>query len=111
MNSQRHSMVGIISADLLRYGKLPVILTIMILISALAVILVTHNTRLLTEQREQYTIERDKLNVDWRNLILEENVLADHNRISALAAKKLNMQYVQPDQERIVVKNSTLNSV
>lgn len=104
MNSQRYSLVGIIFADLLRYGKLPVILMIMILISALSVVLVTHHTRLLTEQREQYTVERDKLNVDWRNLILEENVLGDHSRIGILAAKKLNMQYVPLDQEHIVVK-------
>jgi hypothetical protein len=35
-------------------------------------------TRLLTAQREQLVLERDALDIEWRNLILEENALGDH---------------------------------
>ena len=49
-------------------------------------------------------LERDSLEIEWRNLILEENALADHSRIERLAAEKLHMQHVTPDQEQIVIQ-------
>ncbi|SQC39269.1 cell division protein FtsL [Klebsiella pneumoniae] len=44
-----------------------------------------HHTRLLTAQREQLVLERDALDIEWRNLILEENALGDHSRVERIA--------------------------
>ncbi|MBP9641907.1 MAG: cell division protein FtsL [Budvicia sp.] len=102
--NERHSLVGIIGDDLLRSAKIPMILTVLILVSAIAVVLSSHRTRLLTAEREQLILEREALEIEWRNLILEENALADHSRVDRLANEKLQMQHVTPDQEQIVVQ-------
>ncbi len=68
------------------------------------VVTTAHHTRLLTAQREQLVLERDALDIEWRNLILEENALGDHSRVERIATEKLQMQHVDPSQENIVVQ-------
>ncbi|MGL5762255.1 MAG: cell division protein FtsL, partial [Plesiomonas shigelloides] len=52
MSTERHSLTSIIAEDLLRFGKIPLLLLILVLLSALAVVLSTHRTRLLIVERE-----------------------------------------------------------
>ncbi|CCG88299.1 cell division protein FtsL [Erwinia piriflorinigrans] len=105
IGNERHSLPGVIGGDLIRHGKLPVLLFIAVLISALMVVTTAHKTRLLTAQREQLVLERDALDIEWRNLILEENALGDHSRVERIATEKIQMQHVDPSQENIVVHN------
>ncbi len=74
------------------------------LVSAVFVVTTAHRTRLLTAEREQLVLERDALDIEWRNLILEENALGDHSRVERIATEKLQMQHVDPSQEIIIVK-------
>lgn len=78
---------GVIGDDLLRFGKLPLCLFICIIITAITVVTTAHHTRLLTAQREQLVLERDALDIEWRNLILEENALGDHSRVERIATE------------------------
>lgn len=102
MSTERHSLTSIIAEDLLRFGKIPLLLLILVLLSALAVVLSTHRTRLLIVEREHLMLERDALDIEWRNLILEENALGDHSRVERIATEKLQMQRVSPVQEKMV---------
>ncbi|MGG2140422.1 cell division protein FtsL [Symbiopectobacterium sp. RP] len=104
ISNERHSLAGIIGQDILRHGKLPVLLLIGALVSAVLLVTTAHKTRLLTAQREQLLLERDALDIEWRNLILEENALGDHSRVERIATEKLHMGHVDPAQENIVVK-------
>ena len=81
---ERHALPGVIGDDLLRFGKLPLCLFICIILTAV--------------------LERDALDIEWRNLILEENALGDHSRVERIATEKLQMQHVDPSQENIVVQ-------
>ena len=83
IGNERHGLVGVIASDILRNGKIPLILLIAVLISAILVVTTAHRTRLLTAQREQLVLERDALDIEWRNLILEENALGDHSRVES----------------------------
>ena len=56
----------------LRFGKLPLCLFICIIVTAVMVVTTAHHTRLLTAQREQMVLERDALDIEWRNLILKK---------------------------------------
>ena len=94
-SNERHALPGVIGDDLLRFGKLPL---------CLFICTTAHHTRLLTAQREQLVLERDALDIEWRNLILEENALGDHSRVERIATEKLQMQHVDPSQENIVVQ-------
>ncbi|MGL5758052.1 cell division protein FtsL [Plesiomonas sp.] len=102
MSVERHSLTSIISEDLCRFGKLPLLLVVLVFCSAIAVVLSTHRTRLLIVEREHLVLERDALDIEWRNLILEENALGEHNRVERLSGEKLQMQRVSPAQEKVV---------
>ncbi|AIN16844.1 MULTISPECIES: cell division protein FtsL [Yersinia] len=104
IGNERHGLVGVIGGDLIRNAKIPLILLIAVLVSAVLVVTTAHRTRLLTAEREQLVLERDALDIEWRNLILEENALGDHSRVESIAIDKLKMQHVDPSQENIVVQ-------
>ncbi|TKI08748.1 cell division protein FtsL [Martelella alba] len=104
MGNERHGLIGVIGEDMLRHAKLPLILLAAVLVSAVLVVTTTNETRRLTAQREQLVLERDALDIEWRNLILEENALGDHSRVERIATEKLKMQHVDPAQENIVVE-------
>ncbi len=89
IGNERHGLVGVIGADLIRNAKIPLILLVAVLISAVLVVTTAHRTRLLTAEREQLVLERDALDIEWRNLILEENALGDHSRVESIAIEKL----------------------
>lgn len=103
MMKPRSSLAGVILTDLVNHYKLPILLVICIIASALAVLVTTQETRKLLYQREQLLLERDVLESEWRNLILEENVLGDQKRIEQKAISQLNMQSVNPKEETIIV--------
>lgn len=100
----RHSLPSIIIKDILANSKLQLLLLFVVVISALLVVYVTHQTRLITAQNQQLLMDRDYLDVEWRNLILEENALGDHSRVERIASEKLHMQHVDPAMEQIVIK-------
>lgn len=104
ISKERHSLPAVIASDIWRHGKLPVLLFVAVVISAMLVITTAHYTLLLTAQREQLMLERDALDIEWRNLILEENALGDHSRVERIASDKLHMQHVDPAQENIVIE-------
>ena len=65
-----------IISDLWRH-KLQVVLTLAVLITAFAVILVTNMTRGLTAKQNDLMAEEDRLNIEWRHLLLEQGTLAN----------------------------------
>ncbi|MDC9605941.1 cell division protein FtsL [Xenorhabdus griffiniae] len=103
MAGERHGLVGVIGNDLIRHAKLPLILLIAVVVSAISVVTVTHQTRLLTAEKERQVIQLDAQDIEWRNLLLEENALGDHSRVERIATEKLQMQHVDPGKENIVI--------
>ncbi|AWK14659.1 cell division protein FtsL [Candidatus Fukatsuia symbiotica] len=101
---EQPSLIKVITVDFIHSAKIPLILLVMILISAMLVVTTTYRTRSLTAERERLILERDALDIEWRNLILEENALGAHNRVERIASEKLKMQQVNPLQENIVIK-------
>jgi len=69
--------------------------------SAFAVIYFTHLNRQTTSELEMLLTERDELDIEWRNLLIEQNSLAEHSAIEAKAKKLLNMR--RPDTESEVI--------
>ncbi|MDC9597735.1 cell division protein FtsL [Xenorhabdus anantnagensis] len=103
MASERHGLVGVIGGDLIRNAKLPLILLVAVVVSAISVVTVVHKTRLLTAEKERQVIQFYALDNEWRNLLLEENVLGEHRRVEQNAIKQLQMQHVDPTKENIVI--------
>lgn len=108
VKKQQTRLVYLVYKDFVRNYKLALCLMLLILTSALAVLLVTQKNRVLLNKREQLLLERDVFRNEWRNLILEENVLADQKRIERQAISKLGMRYVTDKTERVVVIKNKL---
>lgn len=81
--------------------KFQVILVLSIIASAMTTIVVTNETRLL-DPLNQLQDERDKLDIEWRHLLLEQNALAEHSRVGDIAKSKLQMARPSPLKEQII---------
>lgn len=97
-----YSLLLILANDLGRQ-KLRISLCLLVVVSAMSVILSTHHNRQQIIALEQLMSDKDSLDVEWRNLVLEQRSLTEHNRIEAMVKKELNMHRPSADQE-IVVK-------
>lgn len=98
----KFSLVRLIFDDLFKNYKLALLLVILIILSALLVLWTTQQTRKQLFAQEQLILEHDVLESEWRNLIIEENVLADPKRIEQ-KANLLGMQYVSAKNETVII--------
>ena len=70
-------------------------------LSAIALIYTKHESRKLFVELEQLTDERDRLNIEWGQLQIEQSTWATHARIERVAADELSL--VRPDAKEIYV--------
>jgi len=78
------------------------LLLALVVISAFSVIYYTHVNRQTTSELEQLFIQRDELDIEWRNLLLEQSSLAEHSAIESKANKLLNMKRPNTQSEIII---------
>ena len=95
------SLLLIIVSDLTR-NKLRVLLYLAVLLSGMAVILGSHQNRQQVIALEDLMQQKDELDVEWRNLVLEQRALTEHNRIETLVEKQLDMYRPTADYEVVV---------
>ncbi|OCW97975.1 cell division protein FtsL [Alishewanella sp. HH-ZS] len=72
--------------------KLVLLLLLACVLTALAVVQMAHLNRQLTIQQDQNYQQRDQLDTEWRNLLLEQRALAEHSRVEEIARRQLNME-------------------
>lgn len=77
-------------------------LWIAVLASAAAAIHFKHESRTLFVKLEQLTAERDRLNVEWGRLQLEQSTLSMLGDVEQRARVRLEMQIPATDEVRIV---------
>ncbi|MBU3823496.1 MAG: cell division protein FtsL [Candidatus Oceanisphaera merdipullorum] len=103
MRDGRFNLAKEIGQDLLRYKWL-VLLAIITACSAQLVIVTTQGTRQLTSEYNELMAEQDRLDIEWRHLLLEQNTLLEHSRIELLARDKLGMKRPAPAEEKLVMQ-------
>jgi len=72
-------------------------------LSALAVVYVRHQHRIVFVELQRLVQERDRLNTEWGQLLLEQSTFSFHQFVDKTARERLGM--VSPDPEQIVVIN------
>lgn len=87
--------------DLVRY-LVTYILLFFVVVSAFCVIYYSHVNRQATSELEELRAIKDELNIEWRNLLLEQNSLAEHSAIESKAKKLLDMKRPEGSSEVIV---------
>ena len=99
---QQPNLARIVVVDIFRVGLLPFLLMISIFITAMLIVFSTHDTRRAVSDKDAVLVERERLNSEWRNLILEENALAEHSRVQEMAIRELEMKRPDGDKEVVV---------
>lgn len=97
------TLARIIWKDLTSVGRFPLLLMVLIFCCCIAIVLTTYNTRHQITLRDELLETRAQLDSEWRNLILEENALAEHTRVQKIAVEELDMK--RPDSDKEVVVN------
>jgi cell division protein FtsL len=83
------------------FVALPV-LWLTVLASAIAVVRARHEARSLFVQLERLSAERDRLNIEWSQLQLEQSAWSNHGFVERVASDRLRMTLPTPDEVRIV---------
>lgn len=78
------------------------VLWLAVLGSAIAVVRARHEARGLFVQLERLSAERDRLNIEWGQLQLEQSAWSNHGFVERVASDKLGMTLPAPDEVRII---------
>ena len=103
MSSERYPLRQVILDDLTSHNKVALLLLIGVVISAVATIWITHQTRLLTAEQGKLVSVKQKLESQYTHLQLEENSKSQKLRIEAVA-EKFGLQPIKKEQEIILVE-------
>lgn len=77
------------------------IIVMAVFVSALLVVGLRHQARLLSTQLQALQVARDALNTEWGKLLLEEGAWSEHRRVETAARQQLDMAI--PESNQIVV--------
>jgi len=77
-------------------------LWMLLLASAVAVVWSTHETRSLFIRLQGLNSERDKLDIEWGQLKIEQSAWATHGRVEQTARAGLKMIIPRPEDVRLV---------
>lgn len=73
-----------------------------VLASAAGVVYVKHEARSLFVELEKLSAERDRLNIEWGRLQLEQSAWSTHGFVEQVANQKLQMTIPKATEVRIV---------
>ena len=80
-----------------------IVLIAAMLASALSVVYVSNEARTLQANIQQTVAERQRLHVEWSQLLLEKSIWVTQSRIQQEASGKLDM--IIPDSKSVVIIN------
>ena len=81
---------------------LDVALGVALLVSAVATVYVQHHRRMQFVELRALERERDRLQVEWGQLKLEQSTWATHDRVERLALEKLDL-HIPPASDVVLV--------
>ncbi|NMM41453.1 cell division protein FtsL [Pseudoalteromonas arctica] len=84
-------------------NKLTSALLVVIFVSSLSVVQVTHFARQELIEQDQLLQERDELDLEWRYLLVEEEFYSQHARIEEIAIEQLQMKRSTSQDEQVIV--------
>ncbi|WP_462156553.1 cell division protein FtsL [Pseudoalteromonas sp. GB56] len=84
-------------------NKITLGLLFSILVTALAIVQVTHLSRAELIAQDKLLQERDELDLNWRYLLVEEEFYSQHARIEEIATEQLKMKRPTSEDEEVVI--------
>jgi len=83
--------------------RLSITLVLLVVISALAVVGLRHQSRVSFAELQSLRSERDNLDIEWGRLLLEQGAWSQHQRVESIARTKLGMK--TPEAREVVILN------
>lgn len=83
------------------------IIGILLFLTTLAIVYFKHNNRQLLIELHTMQTQRDALNSEWSQLLLEESTLVTHSRVERIATQELHM-HVPKDSEIVWLPMDTI---
>ena len=99
---QRVSLLQEIFTDLMAY-KWPLGLGILVLLNALSIVIVTHETRLLSVDHNRLLASKTNSKLNGATCCLNKVHSSEHSRVRQLAFDKLNMKRPITSDETLVI--------
>ena len=81
-----------------------VALTLAVLVSSLAAVYAKHKSRKLFVELQTLVAERDRLEMDWGRLQIEQSTQASPARVESLARERLAMRTPTRDDLKVVAR-------
>ncbi|THA06766.1 cell division protein FtsL [Rodentibacter pneumotropicus] len=103
-NNERYPLQNLLVEDLFSANKLVSLLLLLILVSAMATIWLTHQTRGLISESGQLVLQHQALQDEYRNLQLQEATEGDSTRVEFIAIGTLKMKRIDSDQEVVILE-------
>ncbi len=75
---------------------------VLVILSSIAVVYVSHNSRQLFGQLESFKQDAADLQVEWGQLLLERSALTAHGRVESIAKEQLQMKVPTRDEMKVV---------
>ncbi len=82
--------------------KSMLVITLAVIVSAYSVVELRHRNRQLFAELQGLTQERDLLNIEWGQLLLEQGAWSEHRRVEETARARLGMALPSTDQVVVV---------
>ena len=79
-----------------------ILLLLALMASAIAVVQLKHETRQRFVELQALQAQRDALNVEWGQLLLEEGAWSQHRRVEVLARTRIGMSVPDPRNVAVV---------
>ena len=78
------------------------IVSMALVVTAVSVVYVKHRSRTLFVELQSLERERDRLNVEWTQLTLENSAWATHDRIEQVASRRLSFRMPTPTDMEVM---------
>lgn len=79
-------------------------LVLLVMASAIACIYAKHESRKLFTELQELIAERDRMEVDWGRLQIEQGTWSTYARVEQVAREKMDMRLPQPGQITLLEK-------
>jgi cell division protein FtsL len=87
-------------------GKLTIILTALLVASALSLVNARYQARHLFIELERYQAQARQLDIDWSQLQLDQSTLGKNERIEQIARTDLNMTPLTPARTQYLTEGA-----
>jgi cell division protein FtsL len=88
----------------LRIGLIVAVLFVAVMASAIAGVYAKHESRKLFTELQKLSNERDRMEVDWGRLQIEQSTWSTYGRVEQLAREQMQMQMPPPDSVSLLAE-------